>query len=409
MERPDKPLTPPDDRDRKRGRGDRDRGDRDRVDRDRVDRDRGDRDRGDRDRGDRDRGDRDRGDDKNRGDDRAPAGEAASYFSAAAPMTGPNGTIDPYPIVTDSYRPPQGPDSSYPPRHDYGRPPPGSNYPLPSHSTGISPNYPPGPGPNGASASYYGTGVVESMPGPAATSGVGMSYVPPAPLSGPPHHGALPIQSTTPLPLAVQSSFYKPTLKSMRQKAEKEVTELSSLQRQRKMIASKGTRRDYDEISDRIRIQTATVLAHLKNLRQEMIQIVEDAEDQRWRRWIVGTIFGTFIPLVKKLFRRPSSEKKSKTRTEYAFIKSKSLLGRILAATHGHRPGLTTVTFFVFAVLYIFSNEVSLRVAKTASKRLKKLVNKVENTSNGRDGDVLKDDDIKLLSGWRWRVLEFID
>ncbi|KAK0736152.1 hypothetical protein B0T21DRAFT_332414 [Apiosordaria backusii] len=323
-------------------------------------------------------------------------------------MSGPNGVSstkpDPYPIVSDSY----------PPRHDYGRPPPGSSYPpLPPQSTGISPNYHSGPGPihNGASASYYGG--VESMPGPAATSGVGsgvgMSYVPPAPLSGPLPHGGLPVQSTTPLPLAVQSSFYKPTLKSMRQKAEKEVIELASLQRQRKMVAAKGTRREYDEISDRLRAQTATVLGYLKALRQEMIQIVEDAEDQRWRRWIVGTIFGTFIPLVKRLFRRPSSEKSSKTRTEYAFIKSKSLLGRILAATRGHRPGLTTVTFFVFAVLYIFSNEVSLRVAKTASKRLKKLVNKVENTSSGRDGDVLKEDDIKLLGGWRWRVLEFID
>ena len=110
-------------------------------------------------------------------------------------------------------------------------------------------------------------------------------------------------------------------------------------------------------------------------------------------------VSASFIPLVKRLFRRPRhDDDESSNRTEYAFKKSKSLVARILAATH--RPGLGTVAFFVFAVLYVFQNEVSLRVARTVSKRLKRLVAKVE---DGREE--LTEGDVKMLQGWRWRVL----
>lgn len=118
---------------------------------------------------------------------------------------------------------------------------------------------------------------------------------------------------------------------------------------------------------------------------------------------------GIFIFFVKKFFCRFLSEKKIKIRMEYVFIKFKSLFGCIFVVIKGYRFGLMIVIFFVFVVLYIFLNEVLLRVVKMVFKWLKKLVNKVESISNGRDGDVFKDDDIKLLSGWRWRVLEFID
>jgi hypothetical protein len=54
----------------------------------------------------------------------------------------------------------------------------------------------------------------------------------------------------------------------------------------------------------------------------------------------------------------------------------------------------------VLSVLYVFQNEVSLRVARTVSKRLKKLVGKVERGDEG-----LSEEDMKTLNGWRWRVL----
>lgn len=61
---------------------------------------------------------------------------------------------------------------------------------------------------------------------------------------------------------------------------------------------------------------------------------------------------------------------------------------------------MAAVAFFVFAVLYVFQNEVSLRVGKTLAKRLKRLSAKLE---SGRDD--IDENDMKLLSGWRWRVL----
>lgn len=57
------------------------------------------------------------------------------------------------------------------------------------------------------------------------------------------------------------------------------------------------------------------------------------------------------------------------------------------------------MAFFVFAVLYVFQNEVSLRVGRTVTKRLKKLTSKVE------AGEEVGEEDLKLLQGWRWRVL----
>jgi hypothetical protein len=109
----------------------------------------------------------------------------------------------------------------------------------------------------------------------------------------------------------------------------------------------------------------------------------------------------SFIPLVKKLFRRPKDDNdESSNRTEYAFKKSKSLVSRILASAS--RPGLGTLAFFVFAVLYVFQNEVTLRVARSVSKRLRRIAAKVE---DGREE--VTEDDVRLLQGWRWRVVSW--
>jgi hypothetical protein len=111
------------------------------------------------------------------------------------------------------------------------------------------------------------------------------------------------------------------------------------------------------------------------------------------------TLSGTFIPAVKTVFRRPQEEKESSNDTEYAFTRSKAMIGRILDSTSG-RGGLMSVAFFVFAVLYVFQNEVSLRVARTVHKRLKRLGSKVEMGT-----EEITEQDLKLLHGWRWRVL----
>ena len=58
------------------------------------------------------------------------------------------------------------------------------------------------------------------------------------------------------------------------------------------------------------------------------------------------------------------------------------------------------MAFFVFAVLYVFQNEVSLRVAKTVQKKLRALCQKIEAGTA-----IIDDNDVKLLEGWRWRIL----
>ena len=108
------------------------------------------------------------------------------------------------------------------------------------------------------------------------------------------------------------------------------------------------------------------------------------------------------IPAVRSLFRRTPEEKaedKTVTDTEHAFARSKEILSRLKDSVFG-RGGFATITFLVFGVLYIFSNEVSIIVAKTMSKRLKRLTAKIE----GGD-EQLSEKDLKILEGWRWRVL----
>ncbi|KAK1831855.1 hypothetical protein QBC39DRAFT_350317 [Podospora conica] len=173
-----------------------------------------------------------------------------------------------------------------------------------------------------------------------------------------------------------------------------------NMQRVRRLKAEPG-------MDERLRIQAATALGDLRTLRQEVGEMVRAAEKHRWRRFIVGGVIASFIPLVRILFRRPRTQYKDSSTdmsgaatndTEYAFFKSKSLVARILRSIH--RPGLATLTFFVFAVMYVFQNEVTLRIARTVGKKLKRLSSKVE-----RGEEDVNEEDLKMLQGWRWRIL----
>lgn len=65
---------------------------------------------------------------------------------------------------------------------------------------------------------------------------------------------------------------------------------------------------------------------------------------------------------------------------------------------------LASVALFVMSVLYVFQAEVSLRVAGTVSKRLKRLMQRIE-----IGNEVLYEKDLELFKGWRWRVLTWKD
>ncbi|KAJ4158714.1 uncharacterized protein LMH87_009228 [Akanthomyces muscarius] len=153
--------------------------------------------------------------------------------------------------------------------------------------------------------------------------------------------------------------------------------------------------------NSRLRHQTGMVLGDLMTLQMEVRELARTAQNHRWRKWLMGGIFASFIPLVRRIFRRDDDDdaKVASNDTEYAFQRSKSILSRIKNSVFGVGK-LASIGFFVFAVLYIFQNEVSLRVARTTQKRLKQLSDRI------REGDsTLEERDMRVLEGWRWRVL----
>ncbi|KAI0012436.1 hypothetical protein F4779DRAFT_65710 [Xylariaceae sp. FL0662B] len=188
----------------------------------------------------------------------------------------------------------------------------------------------------------------------------------------------------------VENPFAGTDIRSIKTACEYSLQEYITLQK----------RRRYDDPAseDRLRTQHRIVASDLRILRKEVSAFVKASEAHRWRRWLLGGIVASFIPAVRRIFRRSSKDKESND-TEYAFTRSKSLIARILDSVHG-KGRFASIAFFVLAILYVFSNEVSLRVARTVSRRLKRLTAKIE-----RGDDDVGAEDVKVLNGWRWRVL----
>ncbi|KUI63767.1 hypothetical protein VM1G_10489 [Cytospora mali] len=195
-------------------------------------------------------------------------------------------------------------------------------------------------------------------------------------------------------PVRVYSPQEVPTnIKTARSSVEYGLGQLRSLQQRRYRPGEVG-------LEEQLRVQAASVLGDLSVLRGEVSDVLRAAERHRWRKWLFGGVVAALIPAVRAFWRRPRRDHPASTNTEYAFLKSKSLIRRILHSIRTGFGGLASFTFFIFAVLYVFQNEVSLRVARTMSKRLKRLSGKIE-----RGEEELNDADVKLLRGWRWRVL----
>lgn len=310
----------------------------------------------------------------------------------------------------ESYRPQTASDANYnhnPPSNGNSlpyRPPPGTTTSTkadPPYSQPIQTSYPPAyPIPSQSTGLTYPGGPPPSAPG---------SYGPPLSMAD-----QLPRPAHTPLPVA---TIAKPSLKATLIATESTLREYMNMQRVRRLKTEPG-------MDERLRIQAATALGDLRSLREEVADMIKAAEKHRWRRFLVGGVMcvpsppilpvgvantpsASFIPLVRILFRRPRTQYRDSSTdmsggatndTEYAFFKSKSLVARILRSVQ--RPGLATLTFFVFAVMYVFQNEVTLRIARTVGKRLKRLSSKVE-----RGEEDVNEEDLKMLQGWRWRIL----
>ncbi|KAI1361504.1 hypothetical protein F5Y08DRAFT_17062 [Xylaria arbuscula] len=193
----------------------------------------------------------------------------------------------------------------------------------------------------------------------------------------------------------IPESFVGTSMKTMKFAAEGSLREYASLQKEGAGVGD-----------GRLRAQGGLAASDLRALRAEVLGVLKRAQAERWRKWLLGGLVAAIIPAVRKIFRRSSSSDDhhhvSSNDTEHAFRKSKSLIARILDSVHvsGSKSGFASIAFFVLAVLYVFQNEVSLRVARTVSKRLKTLVAKVETGVED-----VGEQDLKLLNGWRWRVL----
>jgi hypothetical protein len=103
--------------------------------------------------------------------------------------------------------------------------------------------------------------------------------------------------------------------------------------------------------------------------------------------------------VVSRFFRRPADDEQSSNDTEYAFQRSKSLIRRILDNIRNN-SALASMAVLVLSVMYVFQAEVSLRVARTVSRRLKRLIARIE-----IGDELIVDKDMDLFGGWRWRVL----
>ncbi|KAJ4385044.1 hypothetical protein N0V85_008303, partial [Neurospora sp. IMI 360204] len=222
--------------------------------------------------------------------------------------------------------------------------------------------------------------IIEMMPGPAAHS-------PPPPLGHSHNHGhthpslSKPSKNAAKLTELEEGLLYGDTelyppqmeLGDYRQATECSLRDYMALQRKRRQISYKiaagNSGKEAVLIEEKLRHQASTAIDELIELRGRVAEIVRRGEKARWRRYLWSGAFAIFIPLVKSFF-RPSTVDKgahardhARNRTEYAFRKSKTLLNRILS--QARRPGLASLSFLVFAVLYVFTNEVSLRAART--------------------------------------------
>ncbi|KAI1765421.1 hypothetical protein GGR53DRAFT_265371 [Hypoxylon sp. FL1150] len=214
-----------------------------------------------------------------------------------------------------------------------------------------------------------------------------------APVPGPPSSAPAPPDSRLADPRLerpIATPFAGTDIRSIKTACEFSLGEYLTLQ--------KRLRYDDPASERRLRAQQGIVMSDLQALRGEVSDLIRETEAHRWRKWLLGGVVAAFIPAVRRIFRRSSKDKESND-TEYAFKRSKGLISRILSSVHG-KSKIASVAFFVLSILYVFQSEVSLRVARTMSKRLKRLMAKVERGDQGIGAD-----DMKVLNGWRWRVL----
>ncbi|KOS23310.1 hypothetical protein ESCO_003662 [Escovopsis weberi] len=157
-----------------------------------------------------------------------------------------------------------------------------------------------------------------------------------------------------------------------------------------------------EDIDWQIRSATGIYLTQLRILQSEVRKIAKAAQHHRWRRWLIGGFMATIIPAMRAIFRRRADPDSgpccTNNNTEMAFQQSQSWFARVREGAQKHGQW-ASMAAFVFSLLFVFSNEVLFRVAKTVYKRVRKTAGRIEREGEVREGD------LEVLEGWRWRVM----
>ncbi|KAL5594334.1 hypothetical protein BROUX41_001274 [Berkeleyomyces rouxiae] len=191
--------------------------------------------------------------------------------------------------------------------------------------------------------------------------------------------------------------------------------------------ASKSDAYRYDgAVLQRMVNKQGEAIAVLAALRQHLTDVMRSSEKCRFRTWVSGLVAwvprisclvlslclqvalttpsGSIVPIIKSVFRRIAKHYPrldAANDTEYAFKRSRTLTDYLKASVAG-RKRLAGVSMFLFAVLYVFQNEILLRVSRTMYKRVRRLHDKMV-----RGQHMVTQEDLTVMDGWRWRVISW--
>lgn len=110
------------------------------------------------------------------------------------------------------------------------------------------------------------------------------------------------------------------------------------------------------------------------------------------------------MPVVRRVLRRrdDGASRRAASGTEHAFRRAAALAARIRAAVLGEGAA-AQAALLVLAVLCVFQNEVTLRAARAAQRRVRRLAERLQRGDvDGAAADAV------VLEGWRWRVLLWV-
>lgn len=168
-------------------------------------------------------------------------------------------------------------------------------------------------------------------------------------------------------------------------------------------------------LEEKLRAQSFIALEELSTLHKEVQLLSKSLAASRFHTWIISggvtaavSLLTAYLKVshVARLQKENAAALLSDSSTSIdgsASVNSNAISHLFTIPTFLTTPtsrNLALVTVYTLAFLYTAQNEVSIRVARVVSRRLKRLMTKIE-----RGEEIVTDEDLNSLQGWRWRVL----